>query len=48
MDAVLTAPERRTLLPRSRSLRLADAGHMLPYEQPRALADAVLGFLAHA
>jgi pimeloyl-ACP methyl ester carboxylesterase len=38
----------QTLLPRSRSLRLADAGHMLPYEQPRALADAVLGFLAHA
>jgi pimeloyl-ACP methyl ester carboxylesterase len=38
----------QALLPRSHSVRLADAGHMLPYEQPRALADAVLGFLAHA
>ncbi len=35
----------QALLPHSRSLRLADAGHMLPYEQPRALADAVLAFV---
>jgi pimeloyl-ACP methyl ester carboxylesterase len=36
----------QALLPRSRSLRVASAGHMLPYEQPRALAEAVLGFVA--
>jgi pimeloyl-ACP methyl ester carboxylesterase len=38
----------QALLPRSHNVRLADAGHMLPYEQPRALADAVLEFLAPA
>jgi pimeloyl-ACP methyl ester carboxylesterase len=38
----------QALLPRSHSLRVADAGHMLPYEQPRPLADAVLTFLADA
>ena len=27
---------------------IPDLFALLPYEQPRALADAVLGFLAHA
>jgi len=36
----------QALLPRARSLRLAGAGHMLPYEQPHALADAVHAFVA--
>lgn len=31
-------------LPHSRSTSLPDAGHMLPYEQPRALAETVLAF----
>ena len=26
----------------ARALRIPDAGHMLPYEQPEALADAIL------
>jgi pimeloyl-ACP methyl ester carboxylesterase len=40
------ANQWQALLPRSRAVCLAEAGHMLPYEQPRALADEVLGFLA--
>jgi pimeloyl-ACP methyl ester carboxylesterase len=39
------ASKWQALLPRSRAVCLADAGHMLPYEQPRALADEVLNFL---
>jgi pimeloyl-ACP methyl ester carboxylesterase len=35
----------RALLPRSESLRVPAAGHMLPYEQPAALAEAVRAFL---
>jgi pimeloyl-ACP methyl ester carboxylesterase len=40
------AEQWHKLLPRSRSARVANAGHMLPYEQPRALADAVRPFLS--
>ena len=36
----------QALLPHSHFLRVAAAGHMLPYEQPRRLAEAVLAFLA--
>jgi pimeloyl-ACP methyl ester carboxylesterase len=36
----------QALLPHAQRLRVADAGHMLPYEQPRRLAEAVLAFLA--
>jgi len=35
----------QTLLPCSKGVHVADAGHMLPYEQPRVLAEAVLSFL---
>jgi pimeloyl-ACP methyl ester carboxylesterase len=35
----------QALLPRADLLVVEDAGHMLPYEQPRRLADAVLAFL---
>jgi pimeloyl-ACP methyl ester carboxylesterase len=34
------------LIPRSRVACIPEAGHMLPYEQPEALAQAVLGFLS--
>jgi pimeloyl-ACP methyl ester carboxylesterase len=40
------AGQWEALLPRSRTLRLPAAGHMLPYEQPRALAEEVLAFLS--
>ena len=33
------------LLPKSSIARVADAGHMVPYEQPEALARTVAGFL---
>ena len=36
----------QAMLPRSHAVRLADAGHMVPYEQPGPLAEAVLAFLA--
>jgi pimeloyl-ACP methyl ester carboxylesterase len=36
----------QAMLPRSHGVCLADAGHMLPYEQPGPLAEAVLAFLA--
>jgi pimeloyl-ACP methyl ester carboxylesterase len=36
----------QALLPKSRAVYLPDAGHMLPYEQPRTLAREVLAFLA--
>jgi pimeloyl-ACP methyl ester carboxylesterase len=35
----------QVLLPRSKSVCLPNAGHMLPYEQPHALAEAVVAFL---
>jgi pimeloyl-ACP methyl ester carboxylesterase len=40
------ARQWQALLPRSHAVCLPGAGHMLPYEQPRALADQVLSFLA--
>jgi pimeloyl-ACP methyl ester carboxylesterase len=36
----------QALLPRSHGVCLTDAGHMLPYEQPQALAHELLGFLS--
>jgi pimeloyl-ACP methyl ester carboxylesterase len=39
------ASQWQALLPRSQVVCLPAAGHMLPYEQPRALADRVLAFL---
>lgn len=33
------------LLPDARAVRVPEAGHMLPYEQPEAAAEAILGFL---
>ncbi|MGI9147988.1 MAG: alpha/beta fold hydrolase [Chloroflexota bacterium] len=33
------------LLPRARVVRIPDAGHMLPYEQPAALASQINAFL---
>jgi 3-oxoadipate enol-lactonase len=33
-------------IPGTRAERIAKAGHMLPFEQPEALASAILGFLA--
>jgi pimeloyl-ACP methyl ester carboxylesterase len=36
----------RELLPDARVVRVPGAGHMLPYEQPAAVADAVEQFLA--
>jgi pimeloyl-ACP methyl ester carboxylesterase len=38
------ADQWHALLPRSRGACVPDAGHMLPYEQPHALADEVLAF----
>lgn len=35
----------QALLPQADLLQVENAGHMLPYEQPRRLADAVLAFL---
>ncbi len=35
----------QSLLRCSKGVQVADAGHMLPYEQPSALAEAVLNFL---
>jgi pimeloyl-ACP methyl ester carboxylesterase len=40
------AGQWQRLLPRSRRVCLPAAGHMLPYEQPHALAAEVLAFLA--
>jgi pimeloyl-ACP methyl ester carboxylesterase len=40
------ANQWQALLPNSRAVCLGEAGHMLPYEQPRALAAEVLNFLA--
>lgn len=34
------------LLPRASGARVAEAGHMVPYEQPEALAKEMAGFLA--
>ena len=39
------AQKWREQLPRAQTVCLSDAGHMLPYEQPHALASAVLNFL---
>jgi len=39
------ADQWHALIPQSRKVNLPDAGHMLPYEQPRALADTALDFL---
>jgi pimeloyl-ACP methyl ester carboxylesterase len=36
----------RELLPDARVVRVPGAGHMLPYEQPAAVADAIEQFLA--
>ena len=36
----------QAMLPRSQAVRVEDAGHMVPYEQPGPLAEAVLAFLA--
>jgi pimeloyl-ACP methyl ester carboxylesterase len=35
----------KTLLPQSQVVTIADAGHMLPYEQPLALAEAICAFI---
>jgi pimeloyl-ACP methyl ester carboxylesterase len=35
----------RSLVPESRSVSIADAGHMLPYEQPLALAETIFAFI---
>jgi pimeloyl-ACP methyl ester carboxylesterase len=40
------AAQWQALLPTSHTVCLAGAGHMLPYEQPQALAREVLAFLA--
>jgi pimeloyl-ACP methyl ester carboxylesterase len=40
------AGQWQALLPWSHAVCLPDAGHMLPYEQPHALAREVLAFLA--
>jgi pimeloyl-ACP methyl ester carboxylesterase len=40
------AAQWQALLPKSHTVCLAGAGHMLPYEQPQALAREVLAFLA--
>jgi pimeloyl-ACP methyl ester carboxylesterase len=34
------------LIPHARLVRIPDAGHMLPYEQPEPLAEHILAFLA--
>lgn len=47
-DAFVPAPyaDRWTeLLPCASGARISDAGHMVPYEQPRALAEVVSDFL---
>jgi len=38
----------KTLIPRARAEVIADAGHMLPYEQPDKLVRSVIGFLQGA
>jgi pimeloyl-ACP methyl ester carboxylesterase len=35
----------QALLPHAEAVCIDDAGHMLPYEQPQALAEKVLAFL---
>jgi pimeloyl-ACP methyl ester carboxylesterase len=40
------AEQWTALLPRSELIRVPGAGHMLPYEQPDALAEAVRAYLA--
>jgi pimeloyl-ACP methyl ester carboxylesterase len=35
----------QSLVPQSQVVEIADAGHMLPYEQPLALAEAVSAFI---
>jgi pimeloyl-ACP methyl ester carboxylesterase len=35
----------QSLLPQSETVTIADAGHMLPYEQPLALAEAISAFI---
>lgn len=40
------AHQWQALLPRAQVVSVPSAGHMLPYEQPRALAHEVLAFLA--
>jgi pimeloyl-ACP methyl ester carboxylesterase len=40
------AHQWQALLPRSQAVSVPTAGHMLPYEQPQALAHEVLAFLA--
>jgi pimeloyl-ACP methyl ester carboxylesterase len=40
------ASQWQALVPQSQIVCLPEAGHMLPYEQPHALADAILAFLA--
>jgi len=45
MPASAYAARWQALLPNSRLVCIGDSGHMLPYEQPQRLAEAVLQFL---
>ena len=44
MPAAQYSARWQSLLPAAQSVTIRDAGHMLPYEQPTALADAVVKF----
>jgi pimeloyl-ACP methyl ester carboxylesterase len=48
MTPAKTGAELARLIPGSRSVTLADCGHMLPAEQPGAMLDALTGFFAPA
>jgi pimeloyl-ACP methyl ester carboxylesterase len=45
MPADAYAARWQSLAPESRSVTIADAGHMLPYEQPLALAETIFAFI---
>lgn len=44
MRAGAYAARWQSLLPHAETVTIADAGHMLPYEQPRALANEIMRF----
>jgi len=46
MPAAVYAARWQALLPNGRLVCLGDSGHMLPYEQPQRLAEAVVAFLS--
>jgi pimeloyl-ACP methyl ester carboxylesterase len=46
MPAPAYAARWQALVPQAQVVRIEDAGHMLPYEQPRQAAGAVAAFLA--